>query len=343
MNKKPTIDDVANFCGLSTATVSRYINGTAQVSAKNASKIQAAIDELHYVPHTAAQILASQKTNTIGLIFSSLSGVFFGPLLRGIETRARQDNYSLLVHSVEISPDDQIPTKRILGEHNTDGLIIFADSVSEDELRHLADSNFPVVLIHRTSPPFLNIPFVTVENKSGVYKLISHLIEEHDYQRIAFLRGPELHEDGYWREAGYRKALLEHGIPFDPELVELGDFNAEAARKAVLKMLDKGIEFDAVFAGDDDAASGSMMALREKGLQVPEDIAVVGFDDQILAPHLSPPLTTVHAPIEDVGYYAVDKLINLIHNKPVEIETLLSTDLIIRQSCGCSINIEKRS
>ena len=340
MRKRIRIEDVAKKAGLSTATVSRYINQSAAVSQENAEKIQAVIDDLNYVPHAAAQILASQKTMTIGLIFPSLTSTFFGALLRGIETRARKDDFTLLIHSAEII-SKKTKKRRVLGEHNTDGIIVFSDSMDDEELTRLADLNFPVVLMHRSSPTFLNIPSVTIENKNGVNKLVSHLIEVHGCQKIAFLRGPEMHEDAYWREAGYRKALLEHNIPFDSNLVECGDFNTEHARLAVKRLLNKNIEFDAIFAGDDDAASGSMMALREAGLRIPEDVAVVGFDDQTIAAHLSPPLTTIRSPIEQVGFQATDKLIHLIEGKSVEMETLLPTELVVRHSCGCRQDLNK--
>jgi LacI family transcriptional regulator len=335
MKKRIRINDVAQKAGISTATVSRYINQSASVSELSAQKIRAVIDELNYVPNVAAQILARQKTMTLGLIFPSLSSSFFSSLLHGIEIRARKDNYMLLIHSTDI-PSKETRSRRVIGEHNTDGIIVFSDSLDDEELVRLADIGFPVVLIYRSSPIFLNVPFVTIENKNGVYKLISHLIEEHGCKKIAFLRGPEGHEDAYWREAGYRKALLEHDLAFNSDLVEYGDFNMEQSRKAVKRLLDRQIRFDAIFAGDDDAASGSMMALREAGVNIPKEVAVVGFDDQSIAVHLSPPLTTIRSPIEDVGFQATDKLIHLIKGHPVETETLLPTELIIRHSCGCT-------
>jgi LacI family transcriptional regulator len=341
MKKRIRIEDVAKKAGISTATVSRYINQSAFVSPKNAERIRAVIEDLNYVPHAAAQILASKRTMTIGLVFPSLTSAFFSSLLRGIEIRASKDDFTLLIHSSEIV-SKETRTRRVLGEHNTDGIIVFSDSLDDEELIRMANIGFPVVLIHRSSPTFLNIPSVTIENKNGVYKLISHLIEVHDCQKIAFLRGPEMHEDAYWREAGYRKALLEHNLAFDPDLVEFGDFNTEQARLAVKRLLDKNIEFDAIFAGDDDAASGSMMALREAGLRIPEDVIVVGFDDQTIAVHLSPSLTTIRSPIEQVGFQATDKLIHLIEGKPVGMETLLPTELIIRRSCGCNNDLNKK-
>ncbi len=335
MKKRIRIEDVALKAGISTATVSRYINRSGVVSEKNAQKIQAVIEDLKYVPNVAAKILASQKTMTLGLIFPSLSSTFFSSLLHGIETRAQKDDYTLLIHSTETLTKG-IKTRRVIGEQNTDGIIGFSDSLSDEELIRLTDIGFPVVLIHRSSPTFLNIPSVTIENKSGVNKLISHLIEEHKYKDIVFLRGPEGHEDAYWREAGYRKALLEHGIPYNSDLVEYGDFNMVQSRLAVKRLLDRNIKFDAIFAGDDDAASGSMMALREAGLNIPGDVAVVGFDDQSIAVHLSPSLTTIRSPIEEVGFQATDKLIHLIEGHSVETETILPTELIIRLSCGCN-------
>jgi len=336
MIKKARIQDVAKHAGLSTATVSRYINGTAHVSKETAEKIQTSIEALNFTPHMAAQILASQKTRIIGLFLSYLTDSFSAPLLRGIERRALEDDYSLLVHSTEIYVKHNRPFRRILGEHNTDGLLVFPGSIDAKELRRLCNLQFPVVLLHFAPPENLKIPFVTVENKKGVYRLTSHLINLHGHKRIVFLRGPDGHDDGKWREEGYVKALQDHGIPYNPDLIEIGNFNAEDAKAAVKRLLNKKIRFDAIFAGDDESASGAMRALNEAGLRVPQDVAVVGFDDVSIANHLTPPLTTVRAPIEEVGYQATDCLIDLINKKPCEQETLLPTKLVIRQSCGCN-------
>ena len=332
--KRIGILDVSAQTGLSCATVSRYINGTAFVSDKNSKVIQYAIDELGYIPNIAAQILAKNRMMTIGLACSSLSEPYFSSLLRGIEKRSRQNGYALLIHSVEDDDEDK-KTNFVLGEHNTDGLIVFADSLSDSDLKKMTDSDFPVVLIFRSSPPFMDIPFINIGNKEGAYRLVSHLIEQHNYKRIVFQRGPESHENGQWREAGYRSALKEHDIEFDAELIEFGGFSHEIAHKSIMGLLEKGIQFDAVFAGDDDAASGSISALLSAGLRVPEDVAVVGFDDQIIASYVYPSLTTVGSHIEEVCRQAVDKLIDLIEGKSVEIETLLPTELVIRNSCGC--------
>jgi LacI family transcriptional regulator len=181
----------------------------------------------------------------------------------------------------------------------------------------------------------LDIPVVTIENQSGAQKIVEHLIVVHQRHRIVFLQGPEGHEDSTWREKGYRLALKTHGIPFDTSLVTRGEFNREIARSSIEQLLSNNVMFDAVFTGDDESAIGVLMALRQAGLRVPEDIAVVGFDDSLFANTLLPPLTTVHAPTEQVGEQAVRQLVRIIQGEQVESRLVLSTELTIRQSCGC--------
>jgi DNA-binding LacI/PurR family transcriptional regulator len=196
---------------------------------------------------------------------------------------------------------------------------------------------FPIVLIHRTPPSNLPLPSVTVENKSATHRLVEHLIVQHNKKRILLLRGPMNQEDSYWRENGYRSALEAKGIPFDERLVLVGDFEREIAYKALNQFLANGerVPFDAVFAGDDDAAIGVINALTDNGYRVPEDIAVVGFDDLRLSAFLNPPLTTVRAPTETVGQIAAERLFGLLRNEVSNGLTLLPTEIIIRRSCGC--------
>jgi DNA-binding LacI/PurR family transcriptional regulator len=181
----------------------------------------------------------------------------------------------------------------------------------------------------------MDIPCVTVENKAASRKIVEHLIQVHGRRRIAFLKGPERQEDSYWREMGYRDALEAHGIPFDPTLVAPGEFDRDVAATSVKHLLAAGVETDAIFSGDDEAAVGVLEALQTAGKRVPEDVAVVGFDDQRLSAYLVPPLTTVRAPTERVGYEAAQQLVSLIRTGQAERLTLLPTEMIIRRSCGC--------
>jgi len=178
-----------------------------------------------------------------------------------------------------------------------------------------------------------------VENKAATYNLVNHLILEHNKKRIVFMRGPSHQEDAYWRESGYRSALDANGIPYDEDLVIDGDFEREIAYASLNHFLGNGIQvpFDAVFAGDDDAAIGAINSLQEHGYRVPEDIAVVGFDDLRLSAFLTPPLTTVRAPTEKVGRIATERLFGLLNNEISDGAMLLPTEIVIRRSCGCNM------
>jgi DNA-binding LacI/PurR family transcriptional regulator len=327
--------DVARRAGVSTATVSRVINGTAEVAAGTASRVRRAIAELNYRPSAAARGLASRRMNLIGLLTSAIATPFFTSILRGIEAGATEAGLGLLINCTQGEPGAEDGYQRYLGPHNTDGLLVFAGTLDDGELAYLHDAGFPVVLLHQAPPPSLDIPYVTFENKDGTRSLIDHLIDAHGYRRIAFLRGPENQEDSRWREAGYRESLTAHDTPFDPNLIGFGGFDKELAQETIQRWLREGREFDAVFAGDDEAALGVILTLREHGKRVPEDVAVVGFDDVHLAHHLMPPLTTVRAPIESAGREAVRQLIRIIGGDEPDALTLLPTELVIRRSCGC--------
>jgi DNA-binding LacI/PurR family transcriptional regulator len=333
---RPTIADVAERAGVSIATVSRVINQTGPVAEETAAQVQVAIAELKYVPHAAARGLASRKTQTLGLLLPGISDQFTAAMLRGIEAGAREGGYDLLIHCTHTESGTSPTLRRRLGEHNPDGLLIFIDSLDEDELTRLYQLRFPMVLLHRTPPASLNIPCVTFENKSGSRKLIDHLIEVHGRRRIAFLTGPEGNEDSYWREMGYREALAAHGLHFDPALVAPGGFNLMLAQISVEKWFEQDLEIDAIFSGDDEAGIGALTALQRADKRVPDDIALVGFDDIDVSRYLVPSLTTVRAPIEQAGREAAQQLVQLIQVGQADPLVLFPTELVIRRSCGCS-------
>ena len=332
-SRLPTITDVARHAHVSIATVSRVLNGTTPVQPEKADRVRLAMEELQFVPRHAARVLASRRTNTIGLVLSEISGAFFPPMLKGIEAGAYEAGYDLLIHSTK----KEGPSRRPLGEHNTDGLLIFTDSLDHRELHRLHNMNFPIVLLHQSPPDLLNIPAIAIENKDGAMMLVSHLIEVHGRRRIVFLQGPQGHEDSAWRARGYREALEAHKIAFHPKLVASGEFDEDEAFATIQQMLLEGIKFDAIFAGDDDSAIGAMRALKMAGRRVPHDVAVVGFDDVPFARYLSPPLTTVRAPIEQVGREAIRQLVHLMNGAKAEALTLMRTELVIRESCGCKL------
>jgi DNA-binding LacI/PurR family transcriptional regulator len=304
------------------------------VAEETVLQVQQAIDTLDYSPHAAARTLAGRRTETIGLLLPEISGAFYMPLIRGVETGVRESGFDLLIHSSAhalTNAAHPLP----LDEHNVDGLLVFTDRLTDAQIGRLHARGFPVVLLYRSAPADVDVPYVTLENKAGAYTVVDHLIAVHGRRRIVYLRGPEGNEDSLWREAGYREALAAHDIPFDPLLVGLGMFDDVDGQRAVETMLRQGLDFDAIFAGDDEAASGSILALRRAGKRVPEDVAVAGFDDVPFARMMVPPLTTVRAPIETAGAIAARQLITLIQLGEAQRVTRLPTELVIRQSCGC--------
>jgi LacI family transcriptional regulator len=326
-----TIADVAERAGVSIATVSRVINQTARVAPQTEAQVKAAIAELNYRPRTAAQILAGRKTGTLGLLLPEIGDDFFCLMLRGIEAAARENGFGLLIHSTEATSSPSATMSYPLGEHNTDGLLVFTDHLPSAELDRLHQMRFPVVLLHHSPPEGLDVPCVTVENQSGARQVIEHLIRVHGCRRIAFLTGPEGNEDSSWRELGYRKALAAHDIHFDASLLGMGGFDDGVAQETVKSWLKEGLDFDAIFAGDDASAVGALTALDQGGKRVPQDVALVGFDDTYLSRYLSPPLTTVRAPIEQVGQEGVRQLVRLIRTGQAAPLVLLPTELVIRR------------
>lgn len=336
-----TIDAVAEAAGVSIATVSRVLNQTMPVGEETAGRVLAAVEMLGYIPQTAARHLARGKTQTIGLLFPDVSNDFFSPLLQSITDSATDSGYDLLI-AIRRKGRASRASGSPLGKQNTDGLLVFDQSIDERELHRLQAARFPVVLLYRSTPEGMTFPCVRIEDRSGARQITEHLIESHGRRRIAFLRGPEGNEDSLLREQGYREALAAHGIPFDPALVGDGEFYERPARATISRWLAEGREFDAIFAGDDGSASGALAALVQAGRRVPQDVSLVGFDDAPVARYLNPQLTTVRAPSDRVGREAIRQLVRLVETGEADPATVLPTELVIRQSCGCPAEADRR-
>jgi DNA-binding LacI/PurR family transcriptional regulator len=334
--QRATISDVARLAGVSISTVSRVLNDTAPVADETVQRVRSAVQMLNFSPHSAARTLAGRKTQTVGLLLPEIASSFFIPTLRGIESAVREADYDLLIFTGIAGPQNRKDFRQPLGEQNSDGLIVFANQLGGAELARLYERGFPVVLLHRTPPGELRIPCVRFDNRSGVRAALDHLVTVHQRTRIAFLRGPEENDDSFQREAAYREALELHGLPYDPALVADAGFTEQGSEATVGRMLAEGARCDAIFTGDDEAATGAMLAVRKAGLRIPEDVAVIGFDDVPFARHLNPPLTTVRAPIETASYLAARQLFRLIRGDEPDLVTVLPVELLVRQSCGCT-------
>lgn len=333
--KRVTINDVSRLAQVSTATVSRVINHSATVADETALRVNAAIESINYVPNSSARVLAGGKTSTIGLVLPEIGGRSLLPLLTGIEASAQENGYHLLIYSTGQRTITREELLKALGPHNTDGLLVYVNSIDEKGLRSLYATRFPIVLLHQIPPGKLKIPYVTFQNKPAVEELVNHLILVHNRRRIAFLRGPEGHDDSRSREEGYLNSLNANGIALDSTLIGYGGFNPRDAEKTVASWIAAGLQFDAIFCGDDMAALGAIQSLQKAGVKVPQDVAVVGFDDIDFGYNVSPPLTTIHAEFQEAGLLATVTLVKLIRNVRAKNKILLPTQLVIRRSCGC--------
>lgn len=330
-SKRSTITDVANLAGVSISTVSRVVNKTAPVADETVRRVQQAIESLGFQPHPVARSLAGGKTHTLGILVPELTNPFFSLLMHGVEQGMKGTGFDLLVHLTRSARSQNGRTVYPLGEHNTDGLLIFTSNMANAEMKRLHEQGFPLVSLFRTAANGDQLPAVTVDNLSGARAAVDHLIEGCNRQRIALIRGLPNNTDSEERELGYRQSLEAHNIPFDPALVARGDFTAEHCEPLIRQWLAEGVSFDAIFADNDILAHRLMTALHKAGIKIPQDVSLVGFDDLPLAQQISPALTTVHSPIVEAGRRGVALLIETIREGMAD-SVILPTKLIVRSS-----------
>ncbi|MGE5549369.1 MAG: LacI family DNA-binding transcriptional regulator [Bacteroidota bacterium] len=329
----PTILDVAQEAGVSIATVSRVLNQSCRVRPETKERVLRAVENLQYAPDASAKNLRSRRTNLVGVVVPDVSVEFYMELIKGIENTAINSEYNLIICDSQNDPNREIEYIRLLTERRVDGMILTESSMTDDQIAALVGKGFPLVLIGRELPGG-GASSVSASNRYGAGLAIEHLIG-HGHERIAYIRGIRGGQDEEERFSGYQSVLARHGMAFDPQLVEWGGFTEEGGARALEKLLARR-KFSAVFAANDEMAIGVMGKARELGLNVPEDLAVVGFDNIRLAHHVHPGLTTVDQPKYNMGAAAARKLLNMLTRGEIVYEkAVLRTELILRRSCGC--------
>ncbi|WAM35753.1 LacI family DNA-binding transcriptional regulator [Caldicellulosiruptor acetigenus] len=326
----PSIEDVAKRAGVSKATVSRVINGTANVSEKKKKAVLDAIKALNYTPNVTAKNLARRKTDTIGIIIQSLSSWFYSEVVGLLNEYITKKGYGAIFCQL-IDNIDYF--KFLVGR--VDGIIVFGyRSIDKQSLRLLQANNVPVVLAENNTD-YSDVPRINVNNFQGGYIATKYLIEK-GCRKIAHVSGPLESFESVARFEGYKAALKDFGIEFSQNLVVEGDFMFQKAYENIRKLVQKE-EIDGVFAANDLMAYASMYALDEMGINVPAQVKVVGFDDvDLVGLRLSkmPKLTTIRQPIDLMVKTACDILFEKIEDpdKKFESEYILDTQLIVRQS-----------
>ncbi|MEP7359002.1 MAG: LacI family DNA-binding transcriptional regulator [Anaerolineales bacterium] len=332
------LDEIARLSGVSRSTVSRVVNNDPKVSDRTRLQVQEVLQRVNFHPNAAARSLAAGRSRVLGLVIPmGVAALFTDPyfplLIQGVSAAANAHDHSVMLWVAE--PEYE---RRTIGQVMQNGLIdgvILASMLSDDPLlRALIQGSLPFVLVGR-HPTNTTINYIDVDNINSARQAVTHLLRL-GRRRIATITGPQNMSVGADRAEGYLAALRQRGLTVDPSLIVEGDFTEAGAHAAMQRLLP--LNPDAVFAASDVMAVGALRALREAGRRVPEDIALIGFDDMPFSARTDPPLTTVRQPVQRTGEVAAETLIDLIEHPDAQPRRiLLPTELVIRASCGSKL------
>jgi len=335
-----TLQKIAKLACVSKSTVSRVINNDPNVSAKTREKVQAVIEAQQYQINPAARALASRRTKILGIVIPNNIGVlfdtsfYFPTILRGISQAAHDRDYAMLLMLGEDSEDDIRFARRIVHNQIMDGLALISPSIGHPIIDELIAAKTIFVSADRIPRDDVDVNFVTVENVESSKIAVKHLIDS-GRRRIAMIAGDTEIIDARDRIEGYKCALADAGIALDEELIMTTRYDYDAAYEAIQYLLDNKIEFDGVYASQSTLAVGAVNAIMDAGLKLPDDVALMAFDD--LADAMNPRIgiSTMRQPVFEKGYQLAEVLIDLIEEKATPpIQRYLQTELIIRDTCG---------
>ncbi|NRQ41740.1 LacI family DNA-binding transcriptional regulator [Rheinheimera sp. YQF-2] len=327
-----TIYDVSQLAGVSLATVSRVMNKNTNVSEKTRQKVLDAMDKLGYRPNTFAQSLASNCSNSVGVLVSQLDGPYYGPMMAEIEASLRLENKHVIIavgHSDAAQEKDSV---EFLLDRGCDALILDVEAVSDEYLINLSKGPTSIVLINRYIEQ-INERCIYLENELGGYMATRHLISQ-GHRNIAYISGPAKKHDAIERLVGHKRALSEVNVDFDPALCFEGDYREEGGVDGMTYLLQQRPTkpFTAVVCANDQMVSGAISVCLERGMYIPQDLSFVGFDNIPFARYVSPKLTTVNNPIHEMGKMAALWLLKNLYNKNIEVNNVFMPELVERES-----------
>lgn len=335
MSTRLTIIEIAKHAGVSRSTVSRVINDEPNVNASTRQRVHEVMQQLDYHPNAAARGLAAGKTRIIGLVIpmgvaALFSDPYFPQLIQGISAACNQHAYSTILWLAEPEYERRM-VQQIVSGGMIDGVIVASALTDDPVVEAVRSHGIPFVLIGR-HPVHDDITYVDVDNRNSARDAVMHLLRL-GYKHVATIAGPANMIAGMDRLNGYRDALKARGFAADRHLISQGDFSEGGGYVAMQQLLPHSP--DAVFVASDAMALGALRALREAGKRVPDDVALVGYDDMPFAARTDPPLTTVRQPIHRAGFVAAETLMDLIADgNDVPRRVILPTELVIRESCG---------
>ncbi len=331
-SQKTTIVDVAAKAGVSFGTVSRVINNDVHVRPATRERVLQAMEQLGFVANRQARSLAGGKTGAVGLLVPDLGTGYIGEIIRGIDAELTLQELDLILYTTHRTASKEANYVANLAQGMVDGLLLVLPRNPADYVGTLTQRNFPFVLIDHQGTG-KECPAVGATNWQGAFDATEHLLKL-GHRRIGFITGSMDLGCAQDRLAGYRAALRTHHVPFTDELIYEGTFFQPDGFTGALALLDVPDPPTAIFASNDVMAMGAMDAIRQRSLRVPDDIAVLGFDDIPQAELVRPALTTIQQPLEKMGRVATQMLLDLLEAPESKIQRIeLPTKLIIRDSC----------
>lgn len=339
MKKKMTIDQVAELAYVSRSVVSRVLNNHPNVSDEARGRVEAVIKEHNYRPSSAARSLATDRTFEICILTPRRRGDAlangFWPLLHlGIFERCIERGYFVSLSMVSPEMGEAV-NQHILSEHRFDGFLLITQEVTEMVAATLQERDVPTVLIGH-DPQHPRLHSVDVDNYAGAYEATQHLCEL-GHERVGAMLGSLDLKESVERRDGYRQALADAGRPIDTDWIAVGDYSQQSGHAIMRRWLERGAYPSAFFCASDGMAMGALLALHQAGVAVPEEVAIVGFDDLPTSQYAYPPLTTVHQPIYEKGERAADLIIDQVEGGVGDARHLkLAAELVVRASCGAS-------
>ena len=337
MAENLTLEDIGRLAGVSRSTVSRVINGQANVNADVRARVQEVIQRTGYTPNAVARSLVSGRTGVIGLVIPSrvhslFEDPYFSRLIQGISTASNQSGTTLSLFLFQNEEEESALYPRVVTSGFLDGLILTATRMSDPLLARMAVGEIPLVIVGR--PDVEGVSYVDVDNRGGATKAATHLVDI-GHERIGLVGAPVSTTAGLDRLNGFVEGLALRGKALHPDLRADGDFSEESGYQAMMQLIPKAP--DAVFVASDTMAMGALRAVRDSGLSVPGDIALMGFDGFPGSGKSVPPLTTIHQPVSDTGARAVQMLNDLVTGAATApISEIMPVELIVRESCGAA-------
>jgi len=332
--KNISLNEVARKAGVSIATVSRVINNSPNVNPETRLKVHQVIKSLKYKPSRVAKRLRNKNAsgNLLGVLIPDIQNPFYVEVLRGIEDVAYEKNYALITCNFSQDEKKAKLYHDILQSESIDGLIAAPTGEHDQNVINLVKAGLPIVCVDRGLVG-VDVDVVLVENKKGAFSAVDYLAKA-GYKRIAYIAGLPQIPSSRQREEGYREALIHNGLPVDSNLIKYGDSRHISGVKLCDELLNLNPPPDALFTGNNLITLGALETIHRRGLNIPKDIAIIGFDDMYWSISLNPPLTAVRQPAYEIGRRAAEQLINRINDpsRPT-VSIVLKTELMIRSSC----------